>query len=103
MKKTMIAMALASILPISAFATEASKPEHMRGFGPKPVYEQLDLTETQKQEIKKVMEEQRATTDAKISSILTPTQNEKLKELKAKRLEKRHEERTKDVPPPPAP
>lgn len=89
MKKTIIALAMASILPMGAFAAEdvSHKQGHKRG-GPQPMYEQLELTEAQKSQVKDIMKAQHQETEAKIAAVLTPEQNEKLKTIKAEQKEK---------------
>lgn len=90
MKKTIIALAMASILPMGAFAAEDASPHkqgHKRG-GPQPMYEQLELTETQKTQVKEIMKAQHQETEAKIAAVLTPEQSEKLKNIKAEQKAK---------------
>lgn len=100
MKKTLIALAMASIIPMSAFASDDVSNKHGHKRGPQPIFEQLDLTQEQKDQVKEVMKNQQKETEAKISAILTPEQNEKLKTIKAEQKAK-WEQRKDNKPPQP--
>jgi len=91
--KSKLALALALIIPASfAFADEpkvtqdgAKPPHHQRmgkeGFMNK-MAQDLNLNDTQKADIEKIMSDSREETNSKIMKVLTPEQQTKFEELK---------------------
>ncbi len=106
MKKTLIAVAL--LLPLSAYAGDKAKDKKDREGGPmhgprmEHIMEELDLTDDQRTRMQAIfrnhhdkMTALREQTEAEVSKILTPEQQAKLDKMKQKRREKWEERKEK--------
>ena len=98
MKKTLVALALAAVIPFAAYAAMDGKGEHTRGDRYQRMTESLNLDDSQQELMKKLLEEHKAerkamreSMRARIDEILTPEQRAKRDELREQRREHRRE------------
>lgn len=98
MKKTLVALALAAVIPVAAYAAMEGKSGHTRGDRVERMSEVLNLDDSQRDLMKKMFEEQRAERKAmraqmraRMDEILTPEQRVKRDELREQRRENRRE------------
>lgn len=87
MNKSLIAIMGAAVLTSSvAFAGTSTNDNWFEGFFGK-YYQDLNLNDTQKTQLRDIHEKHRLAEDKDIQGVLTPEQNKKWDELKASRKE----------------
>ncbi|MFT5447180.1 MAG: protein CpxP [Gammaproteobacteria bacterium] len=98
MKKTLVALALAAVIPVAVYAAMEGQSGHQRGDRLERMTEVLNLDDSQQELIKKAFEEHKAERKAmreqmraRMDEILTPEQRAKKAELREQRSERRHE------------
>lgn len=104
MKKTLIALTLAAIIPAAAYAAGDTRGHHSRGPHVERLAERLELSEEQQAKVRALFEEQREQHMAlreqmreqmhgKMAEVLTPEQLAKMEAMRAEHKEKRKEKR----------
>lgn len=100
MKKTLIALTLAAIIPGAAYAASDQGGAHMRGAHVERLAERLELNDEQQAKVRALFEEQRAQHQAmreqmrgKMAEVLTPEQLAKMEAMREQRREHREEKR----------
>lgn len=100
MKKSLIALTLAAIIPAAAYAASDRGGEHTRGAHVERLAERLELNEEQQAKMRALFEEQRAQHKAmreqmrgKMSELLTPEQLAKMEAMRDQHREHRKEKR----------
>lgn len=100
MKKTLIALTLAAIIPAAAYAASDRGGEHMRGPHVERLAERLELNEEQQAKVRALFEEQREQRNAmreqmrgKMAEVLTPDQLAKMEAMRGQHREYRKEKR----------
>ena len=100
MKKTLIALALAAIIPAAAYAASDKGGEHMRGAHVERLAERLELNEEQQAKMRALFEEHRAQRKTmreqmrgEMAEVLTPEQLAKMEAMRDDHREHRKEKR----------
>lgn len=100
MKKTLIALTLAAMIPTAAYAASHERGEHSRGPHVERLAERLELNEEQQAKVRALFEEQKAQHEAmraqmrgKIAEVLTPDQLANMDAMRDKHREMRTEKR----------
>ena len=98
MKKTFIALALAAVIPVAAYAAMEGQGGHARGDRLQRMTEVLNLDDSQQELMKKMLDEHKAERKAmreqmraRMDEILTPEQRAKREEMREQRRERRGE------------
>ena len=98
MKKTLIALTLAAVLPAAVLASGSERGERHHGPDIERLSEQLELSDEQRSRMRALFEEQatkrRAMRDemrSRMAEVLTPEQQSKMKEMHEDRREHRRE------------
>ncbi len=97
-KKTIVALALATVIPFAAYATMEGQSGHKRGDRLARMTEKLNLDDAQQELMKSIRDRHRAERKAmreqmraRIDEILTPEQRAKREEMREQRREHRRE------------
>lgn len=100
MKKTLIALTLAAIIPAAAYAASDKGGVHMRGAHVERLAERLELNDEQQAKVRALFEEQRAQHESmreqmrgKMAEVLTPEQLAKMEAMRDQYREHRKEKR----------